>query len=178
MKPDVVAQRIEQIESRPDHWERCFHVVLVEPLIPQNTGNIARLCAGTRSVLHLVEPLGFSLADRYLKRAGLDYWRGVTMVVHHSFDSIESCFPERKLWLFSTKGQRGYHQESFGPGDALCFGSETKGLPDEVRSYYDRRVLRIPISGEVRSLNLANSVAIVLYEALRQADFEPIVDLS
>jgi tRNA (cytidine/uridine-2'-O-)-methyltransferase len=163
-------QRVSAIKYQ---WpDRPFHIALVEPEIPPNTGNIARLCAATGSVLHLVGQLGFKMTDRQLKRAGLDYWDSVNMVKHVDFaEFMEAISPGVPLntYFFSTKGQRLYTDVKYRPGDALVFGSETKGLPDEILDAYPDNVLTIPIRTDaVRSLNLATSVGIVLYEALRQ----------
>lgn len=144
------------------------HLVLVHPEIPANTGNIARLCAGTDVVLHLVEPLGFVLQDRYLKRAGLDYWPGVTLFVHPDWDSVASRFPAERMHLLTTKGQRNYTDSPATPGSVFVMGRESRGLPPDIRDAYPDRLFRIPITGKVRSLNLANACAIVLYEARRK----------
>lgn len=148
-----------------------LHVVLVEPEIPQNTGNIARLCAATRAWLHLVEPLGFVLEDRYLRRAGLDYWPGVRMSVHASVASLEAMLPSDRTFLFTKKAERLYTAPRFARGDVLVFGRETRGLDEAFVDRHAGRLLRLPTSSEVRSLNLANSVAIATYEALRQLDW-------
>ena len=137
-----------------------LHVVLVEPEIPANTGNIARTCAATGSVLHLIKPLGFSLEDKYLKRAGLDYWRMMRYEVHENFEELLEKYPGARMHFLSTKAPRSYTEATYGPDDFLVFGRETRGLPESLLSrVYDR------------SLNLSNSVAIVLYEALRTLDF-------
>ena len=151
-----------------------LNVVLVEPEIPQNTGNIARLCAATGSPLHLVGPLGFQLTSRHLLRAGLDYWESVTMTRYAGWTEFESSnlksqMTRPKVWFFSTKGTRLYTEAAFLPGDALVFGSESKGLPADLLAGHADQVLTLPMQrGHVRSLNLANTVAIALYEALRQ----------
>jgi len=145
-----------------------MHVVLVEPEIPQNTGSIARLCAATASELHLVGRLGFSLEDRYLKRAGLDYWPHVRVRVHATWEDYLAARPAGRLLGFSSHGRDSYTRIAFSPDDALVFGGESKGLPDELRSDL-APLYRIPIeTSAVRSLNLANAVSIVLYEGLRQ----------
>ena len=149
----------------------ALNIVLVNPEIPQNTGNIARTCAATGAVLHLVEPLGFSLSDKYLKRAGLDYWH---LMTYHRYSSLEDFFRQHegaRMHFASTKAPRGYHEVEYRDGDFLVFGCETRGLPENLlKRVYDRCV-RIPMRPEARSLNLSNSVAILLYEALRQTDF-------
>ncbi len=152
------------------HWPALpFHVVLLEPEIPPNTGNISRTCAATGSALHLVEPLGFSIADKDLKRAGLDYWPHVDLHLHPNLgDCLAGTDPSR-VWYFSKKAKRHYHEVAFHPGDYLVFGPETRGLPEDLLAKAGDQVLALPMRGEaVRSLNLGSSVAIALYEALRQ----------
>ncbi|MBQ2714093.1 MAG: tRNA (uridine(34)/cytosine(34)/5-carboxymethylaminomethyluridine(34)-2'-O)-methyltransferase TrmL [Clostridia bacterium] len=148
-----------------------INIVLVEPEIPQNTGNISRTCACTGAALHLVRPFGFELSDRTLKRAGLDYWDKLTVYYYDSLQEFLDKHKEDKLYLCTTKAKQSYVDVSFPDGCYLLFGKETKGLPEElIYSRYDDAI-RIPMRGELRSLNLSNSVAIVLYEALRQHDF-------
>lgn len=148
-----------------------MHIVLVEPEIPQNTGNIARTCAATGAMLHLVKPLGFSLEDKYLKRAGLDYWHLMTWHLYESWQDFLEQNPKADMRFFSTKAPRDYAQTQYADGMYLVFGKETKGLDEDLlRREYDRCV-RIPMRSQARSLNLSNSVAIALYEALRQQDF-------
>ena len=154
----------------------AFHIVLLEPEIPQNTGNIARTCAATGACLHLIEPLGFSLDDRYLKRAGLDYWHLMELHVHPSMEAFLTQFPEPRWHLCTTKAPRSYTSATFRDGDFLLFGRETRGLPEDLlRKHYDA-CIRIPMRPQARSLNLSNSVAIVLYEALRQTGFPDLTD--
>ena len=148
-----------------------LNIVLVEPEIPMNTGNIARTCAATRSRLHLVKPLGFDISDKAVKRAGLDYWHMVDIHVYESLDDFFTKNPDIDLWLATTKAPRDYSQAEFGPDCWLMFGKETAGLPLWLREKYYERCLRIPMRAEARSLNLGNSVALVTYEALRQQDF-------
>ncbi len=149
-----------------------FHIVLVEPEIPQNTGNIARTCAATGSDLHLVRPLGFEISDKQLKRAGLDYWDKLNVFYYDSFAELQAKHPQARFFFYTTKGQKNYAQVRYRDGDFLVFGKETKGLDETLlRNHYDS-ALRIPMLGEIRSLNLSNSAAIVLFEALRQNDFE------
>ncbi len=149
--------------------ERRFQVVLYEPEIPQNTGNVARTCAATRTPLHLIEPLGFRMTDRYLKRAGLDYWPYVEVSVHDGYDTFDRLFPNDRKVFFSSHGPRSTFDFRFQPGDILVFGPETRGLPAQILEQVPERTLRVPIDGtRVRSLNLATTVGIVLYEALRQ----------
>lgn len=146
-----------------------MHIVLVEPEIPQNTGNIARSCAATGSPLHLVGELGFSLEDRYLKRAGLDYW---PMVRLSRYQSLEEAIAGRNFYLASTHGGRNYADVAYGPEDCLVFGRESQGLPHELLQRFPDRVIRIPMLPGTRSLNLSNSVAVILFEALRQQGFQ------
>lgn len=150
-----------------------LHIVLVEPEIPPNTGNIARSCAATGSVLHLVRPLGFSIDDRTLRRAGLDYWPHVTLEVHENLEAFLEKYGDRRMFLATTKGARLYTEADFRDGDMLVFGRETKGLPPEFIAARTDQTLRIPMGEEaaLRSLNLANSVNIILFEALRQMGF-------
>ncbi len=149
-----------------------MNIVLVHPEIPQNSGNIARLCAATENSLHFVEPLGFELSDKYLKRAGLDYWQFVDFSVHASWnDYLEhlETKPEGQLWFFTTKACNSYYQVQFSKNDSLIFGSESAGLPEELHREYAEQRLKIKIDQPgVRSLNLANAVAISVYEARRQ----------
>ena len=148
-----------------------MHIVLVNPEIPQNTGNIARTCAATGSTLHLIEPLGFELSDRYLRRAGLDYWHLMELHVHPDFDTMMREYPDAAYHFATTKAPRAYHEVCYGPEDLLVFGCETKGLPESLLQRVYDRCVRIPMRPDARSLNLANSVAIILYEALRQNNF-------
>jgi tRNA (cytidine/uridine-2'-O-)-methyltransferase len=146
-----------------------FHIVLVEPEIPPNTGNIGRLCLATGSVLHLVEPLGFSLDDRMLKRAGLDYWPLVQVRRWASWEAfLAGQPPGARLFYLTTKATRAYWVQAFEAGDYLVFGRETRGLPESLLERNPERCLTIPMAEQTRSLNLATSVGIVLYEALRQ----------
>lgn len=149
-----------------------MNIVLVEPQIPQNTGNIARLCAATASPLHLVGKLGFKTDDKHMKRAGLDYWQYLDLSYYDDFDSFEKMASGKANFYFiTTKGERTYTEFSFKESDYLIFGSETSGLPEELRSRSEDYYIKIPMIEEARSLNLANSVGIVLYEALRQVGF-------
>jgi len=149
-----------------------LHVVLVEPEIPQNTGNIARTCAATGSVLHLVGPLGFSLEDKYLKRAGLDYWHLVDVRVYNNYADFEEKNPGGPKYFLTTKAKKCYTEVSYEKDCYLVFGKETAGLPMEILQANPETCVRIPMIAEARSLNLSNSVAIVVYEALRQHGFE------
>ena len=148
-----------------------MHIVLVEPEIPQNTGNIARTCSVTGCTLHLVHPLGFSTEDKYLKRAGLDYWDMLDIYHYDSLAEVLEQFSEQNIYYTSTRAAQGYHQVEYSQNDVLVFGKETAGLPVTfLEKNYDS-CIRIPMINEARSLNLANSVAIILYEALRQTGF-------
>jgi tRNA (cytidine/uridine-2'-O-)-methyltransferase len=145
-----------------------FNVVLVEPEIPPNTGNVGRLCLATRSRLHLVEPLGFDIDDRQLQRAGLDYWKEVDVRLWASLAALQSAQAANARYFFlTTKASRPYFEQRFQPGDFLVFGRETKGLPEPLLKSNEERLLTIPMLG-TRSLNLATAVAIVLFEAVRQ----------
>ena len=148
-----------------------FHIVLVEPEIPQNAGNIARTCAATGTHLHMIRPLGFEVTDKYLKRAGLDYWHLVEIFYYDSFDELRSKYPDSRFFFFTTKGKHRHSDVAFQDGDFLVFGKETKGLPEELLVKNKETCLRIPMHADARSLNLGNSAAIALYEALRQTDF-------
>jgi tRNA (cytidine/uridine-2'-O-)-methyltransferase len=147
-----------------------FHIILVEPEIPPNTGNIARLCVGTGSVLHLCGPLGFSIEDSRVKRAGLDYWPFLKLHLHSNFDSFLNSFPNLSLVFFTSNTKRSYLEIDFKPGQGFVFGSETKGFKKEMLEPYKDELYAIPICEPLRNLNLANSVAIVLYEALKSID--------
>lgn len=150
-----------------------MHIVLVEPEIPQNTGNIARTCVMTASTLHLVGKLGFSLEDRYLRRAGLDYWPHLKLFRYPDFDALMEEYPENMFYFLSTRARgKIYSEVQYAFDDFLVFGKETAGLPAELLEKWQDRCLRIPMVEDIpRSLNLANSVALVLYEALRQQGF-------
>jgi len=150
-----------------------LNIVLVEPEIPQNCGNIARTCAATGCVLHLVEPLGFAIDDKRMKRAGLDYWHLVEVRDYDGLDDLFRQHPEAPadLWLATTKAPRDYTQARFSPDCWLFFGKETAGLPEDFRMAHYDRCIRLPMRSDARSLNLSNSVAILTYEALRQNGF-------
>ncbi len=144
-----------------------FNVVLVEPEIPPNTGNVGRLCLATRSTLHLVEPLGFSINHRQLKRAGLDYWEEVDLRKWSSLEALQAANAAARFFYIATKSSRPYFQVRFEPGDFFVFGRETKGLPETLLHRNNESCLTIPMEG-TRSLNLATAVAIILFEAMRQ----------
>ena len=149
-----------------------MHIVLVEPEIPGNTGNIARLCAATGASLHLVRPLGFSVDDRYLKRAGLDYWHLVDIHYYDSVEEVLAAYPDAPRFLLTTHAHRSYTRVEYTKDSLLIFGKESAGRPAAFRMAHEDECIRIPMVPEARSLNLANSVSIVLYEALRQVHFD------
>lgn len=151
----------------------ALHIVFVEPEIPPNTGNIARTCAATDSVLHLVEPLGFHIDDRAVRRAGLDYWPYVKLQVHPNLESFMDEYRENRMFFATTKGGSLYTEVAYRDGDMLLFGRETRGLPRELLESHREQTIRIPMSENtrLRSLNLANSANIILFEALRQLGF-------
>ena len=148
-----------------------MHIVLVNPEIPQNTGNIARTCAATGAMLHLIKPLGFELSDKYLKRAGLDYWHMMQLEIHESWQDFTEKYPQARLHFATTKAPRDHCGAAYADGDFLVFGRETRGLDEELLAGNYEKCIRIPMVPDARSLNLSNSVAIVLYEALRQQGF-------
>ncbi len=150
-----------------------FRVVLVEPEIPNNTGNIGRTCVGTNSKLELIGPLGFSMGDRYLKRAGLDYWPHLQWEHHPSWEQWSQDQDLSRALFFSTKGKHSLFDARFRKGDLLIFGKETKGLGSEILDHYRDQTYFIPMFGPIRSLNLANTVSTVLYEGLRQIGVKP-----
>ena len=146
----------------------ALHVALIQPKIPPNTGNIARLCAATDTPLHLIGPLGFSIGDREVKRAGLDYWDKVDLWMHPDWFTFRDAISRERCLYFSANAENDYRRAPFRDRGVLVFGSETEGMPARILEKYPRRCFRIPMPGEVRSLNLANAVSIVLYEAMRQ----------
>ena len=148
-----------------------LHIVLVEPEIPSNTGNISRTCAVTGSALHLVRPLGFSTDDKALKRAGLDYWQSLTLFYHDSMEKVWEAYPNARFFYCSTHAENRYDEVRFSDGDFLVFGKETAGLPKPLLAAHRDEAIRIPMGDGQRSLNLSNAAAIVLYEALRQNSF-------
>jgi tRNA (cytidine/uridine-2'-O-)-methyltransferase len=145
-----------------------FHIVLIEPEIPPNTGNIARLCGATCSILHLVGKLGFSTDDKTLKRAGLDYWKEVEIRYWNNLDEVKKAYPHSRYFYTSKKAKKSYVDVKYKEGDFLVFGKETAGLPDDLLGENPDTAIRIPIFGNVRSINLATATGVVLYEALRQ----------
>lgn len=152
-----------------------FNIVLVEPEIPANTGNIARTCSVTGCSLHLVEPLGFSIDDKHLRRAGLDYWGDLDIHRYNDLAEFLDKTENSLLYLATTKAARRYTEISYPPGAFLVFGKETKGLPEDLLKKNSGRCIRVPMGGQARSLNLSNSVAIVVYEAFRQHNFMGLV---
>ncbi|MBQ8309241.1 MAG: tRNA (uridine(34)/cytosine(34)/5-carboxymethylaminomethyluridine(34)-2'-O)-methyltransferase TrmL [Clostridia bacterium] len=153
-----------------------FNIVLVEPEIPQNAGNIARTCAATGTRLHMIRPLGFEVTDKYLKRAGLDYWYLVDVFYYDSFEQLRAQNPNARFFYFTTKARNKHSDVQFRDGDFLVFGKETKGLPEELLMENEEFCLRIPMFEKARSLNLSNSAAIALYEALRQNDYPDLLE--
>ncbi len=149
-----------------------FNVVLVEPEIPQNTGNIGRTVLAVGAKLHLVKPIGFSLDDRFLKRAGLDYWKEIELTIWESFDEFMQSVPPDRIHLFSTRGARRYDKASYSPDDYLLFGRESRGIRPDILNKYEERTRYLPMQNlKVRSMNLSSSAAVVIFEALRQNNF-------
>ena len=155
-----------KLRARPP--DPPFHVVLVQPEIPPNVGAVGRTCVATGSVLHLVGPIRFDLSERAVRRAGLDYWPHLRLHVHEDWEAFVRAQPGRRLHLFSGRARRSYLEADLRPGDALVFGKESTGLPDELLARYAEHSWAIPLLGPVRSLNVASAVAVVLYEALRR----------
>ena len=149
-----------------------INIVLHEPEIPQNTGNIGRTCAAAGMRLHLIKPLGFSLDEKQLKRAGLDYWSELDVTVYENYEDFLSKNSAAKIYYATTKGRKVYTQAAYEPDCYIMFGKESAGIPEEILKDHEDTCVRIPMVGEMRSLNLSNAVAIVAYEALRQQDFE------
>lgn len=148
-----------------------FHIALHEPEMPANTGNIGRLCVGSGSQLHIIKPMRFLLTDKYLKRAGLDYWSKLDLVFHNNLEEFLDFFQARNVYFFTTKSNNLYSNAEFRKGDVFLFGAESKGLPENLLKKYPEKTLTIPMTKEIRSINLANSVAVVLYEAWRQLNW-------
>jgi tRNA (cytidine/uridine-2'-O-)-methyltransferase len=149
-----------------------MNVVLLEPEIPANTGNIGRTCVATGTKLHLIEPLGFSLSEKEIRRAGLDYWKDLDYTVYHNYQDFLEKNPNAKIYMATTKAQKAYTHMEYEPDCFLMFGKESAGIPEELLLANKENTMRIPMIGDIRSLNLGNSVSIVLYEALRQNNFE------
>ena len=148
-----------------------MHIILHQPEIPANTGNIGRTCVATGTSLHLIEPLGFRLTEKEIKRAGMDYWEKLDVTRYMNFQEFKELHPDARIFMATTKAKRSYTEVSFGPDDYIMFGKESAGIPEEILVDYEETCIRIPMLPEIRSLNLSNSVAIVLYEALRQQNF-------
>lgn len=148
-----------------------MHIILHQPEIPANTGNIGRTCAATGSSLHLIEPLGFRITEKDLKRAGMDYWDKLDVTRYMNYEEFILRHPNAKIWMATTKAKRIYTEVDFSPDDYLMFGKESAGIPEEILVENEENCIRIPMGPDIRSLNLSNSVAIVLYEALRQQSF-------
>lgn len=149
-----------------------MNIILHQPEIPANTGNIGRTCVATGTSLHLIEPLGFRLDEKSIKRAGMDYWEHLDLKRYINFDDFKQQNSNAKIWMATTKAKHVYTDVEFGPDDFIMFGKESAGIPEEILVDYEETCIRIPMLPEIRSLNLSNSVAIVLYEALRQQEFE------
>ena len=148
-----------------------MHIILHQPEIPANTGNIGRTCVATGTSLHLIEPLGFRLNEKEIKRAGMDYWEHLDVTRYVNFEEFKEKHPGAKIWMATTKAKHSYTDVSFGPDDFIMFGKESAGIPEEILHENKENSIRIPMNPSIRSLNLSNSVAIVLYEALRQQNF-------
>ncbi len=150
-----------------------MHIVLVEPEIPQNTGNISRTCVLANATLHLIKPLGFSLEDKYLKRAGLDYWKYLNLKVYDRWEDFYQKYEEKRFFFFSVKGKTIYTEINYKRDDILVFGSETKGLPEKIfKTYPADQFIRLPMNSQLeRSLNLSNTVAVTVFEVMRQLGF-------
>ena len=149
-----------------------MNIVLYQPEIPANTGNIGRTCVATNSTLHLIEPLGFRLTGKELKRAGMDYWEHLDVRRYMNFEEFLEKNPNARIWMATTKAKKTYAEAEFRPDDYIMFGKESAGIPEEILLENKENCIRIPMLADIRSLNLSNSVAIVLYEALRQNQFQ------
>ena len=149
-----------------------MNIVLHEPEIPGNTGNIGRTCVATNTALHLIKPLGFEITDKTVKRAGMDYWQHLALYVYEDFNDFISKNPNARIYMATTKARKAYTEVEYKEDDFIMFGRESAGIPEEILVKYEETSIRIPMVGETRSLNLSSSAAIVLYEALRQLDFE------
>ena len=149
-----------------------MNIVLHEPEIPANTGNIGRTCVATGTSLHLIKPLGFDISDKAVRRAGMDYWKELDLHVYENFEEFVERNPGAKIYMATTKARKAYTEVEYKGNDFIMFGKESAGIPEEILVKYEDTSVRIPMIGEIRSLNLSNSVSIILYEALRQQDFE------
>lgn len=148
-----------------------MHIVLLEPEIPDNTGNIGRTCVATGASLHLIKPLGFDISEKAVRRAGLDYWKDLNLQVYENFDDFLEKNHYPRVFMATTKAQQKYTDVDYGPDSYIMFGKESRGIPEEILVKYPQNCIRIPMESQIRSLNLSNSVAIVIYEALRQNKF-------
>lgn len=148
-----------------------MHIILHQPEIPANTGNIGRTCTATGTSLHLIEPLGFRLDEKSIKRAGMDYWQHLDVTRYINFEDFRKRHPDAKIWFATTKARQVYTEVQYGPDDFIMFGKESAGIPEEILVEHEETCIRIPMLPQIRSLNLSNSVAVVLYEALRQQRF-------
>lgn len=148
-----------------------MHIILHQPEIPANTGNIGRTCAAAGTSLHLIEPLGFRLDEKSIKRAGMDYWQHLDVTRYINFEDFRKRHPGAKIWFATTKARQVYTEVEYGPDDFIMFGKESAGIPEEILVDHEETCIRIPMLPQIRSLNLSNSVAVVLYEALRQQGF-------
>ena len=149
-----------------------MNIILHEPEIPANTGNIGRTCVATGTALHLIRPLGFDISDKAVRRAGMDYWKDLELYVYEDFNDFVSKNPNARIYMATTKAKKAYTEVIYEENDFIMFGKESAGIPEEILIKYEDTSVRIPMIGAIRSLNLSNSVAIMLYEALRQQDFE------
>ena len=149
-----------------------MNIILHEPEIPANTGNIGRTCVATGTALHLIRPLGFDISDKAVRRAGMDYWKDLELYVYEDFNDFISKNPNARIYMATTKAKKAYTEVIYEENDFIMFGKESAGIPEEILIKYEDTSVRIPMISEIRSLNLSNSVAIMLYEALRQQDFE------
>ena len=149
-----------------------MNIVLHEPEIPANTGNVGRTCVATGTSLHLIKPLGFDISDKAVRRAGMDYWKELDLHVYENFEEFVERNPGAKIYMATTKAKKAYTEVEYTENDFIMFGKESAGIPEEILVKYEETSVRIPMIGEIRSLNLSNSVSIILYEALRQQDFE------
>ena len=149
-----------------------MNIILHEPEIPANTGNIGRTCVATGTALHLIKPLGFDISDKAVRRAGMDYWKELDLHVYEDFEEFVEKNPGARIYMATTKARKAYTEVEYKGNDFIMFGKESAGIPEEILVKYEDTSVRIPMIGEIRSLNLSNSVSIILYEALRQQDFE------
>ena len=168
---NVHLERAETEKERKRIGRSEMHIILHQPEIPGNTGNIGRTCVATGTPLHLIEPLGFRLDEKSIKRAGMDYWPLLEVHRYMNFEEFQTIHPGAKIWMATTKARRVYTEAAYGPDDYIMFGKESAGIPEEILVEHEESCIRIPMLDSIRSLNLSNSVAIVLYEALRQNQF-------